>query len=101
MIIRDNFRQVIHSWEILPITCWDISPWRDTYIPWRRSRRFSLTTLRIWLWIYPLGNLCRLDLAPLTRLLPYFMGTSHSLGNIFFGGFYMWLECFIILCIVE
>jgi len=81
---------VVHSWELLFISCWDASPWRTTRPFWRIYSMFLFPTLRIWLWIYPLGGLWRLDVAPLIHLIPYLMGMSHSLGNMFFGDMFLW-----------
>jgi hypothetical protein len=39
--------------------------------------------------------------APLTHLLPFLKDMSHSLGPILVGGLYMWLDHFIILCIID
>jgi hypothetical protein len=57
--------EAIHSWDCLFIACWEVSPWTVAHPPLRRSRRFSMPALRIWLWIYPLGILWRLNVAHL------------------------------------
>jgi len=78
-----------------------VHPLRGTHPPWKRSRRLSLPTLWNFLWVYPLGGLWRLEVSPLTHLLPSLTETSNSFGSIFVGVLYIWLDRLIILCIVD